>query len=1181
MDQSAIGSRCTANDVDGYVRFVGETDFSGGIWIGVELDLPVGKNDGSIQGKRYFSCGSEHGVFVRPVKVVLHKEADLSAGRAAASNEPPKTSALNSTAQTRIFGASQSQTRESPELQSLSVSTTSNIGQSFVTPYKVRDSGLPAKSNFTAGSQTVGRPGTVSRSSSSASIFRKPQAPSPQDRASPQTVAQKPHTIIRNSSFTRNGIEHDTKLLPITSRVSSVNTEPEKTLRSVEITDYPSLSQDSLPHVIADSGSLQAQSRLRSTDTSLADLYAKITSLEAQRNADVKRLSHLGGLEAEKQAWVTIRTKLRDKLQAQQMEIKTLKEQIKTLEVSLRDAIATEQNHNEDLETNSKEILEMAMLDREMAEEQRDQLLMELSQLKALNQELTLEIEIARESEAPEQADNTQNSGAVDTQALVLQNNRLRDALIQLKQITSHQDKDLLASNKQTEATKIANETLVLQLQESQNRLRDMESQVEDLRGQIDLSIGAQDMLEALTERNLSLGEQLEISKAEITDLQFLKELSDELDENRVLNQKELVNEIALRDSVIAEQTARIYASETSLSEYSYTIDKFRELVESLQGEIAQKELDGRSISTDTMELSTRAQDLLSQNVSLKMNEHKMALRRYEIEFRTSETHIALRHMDLLQPYLSACYETDKDSVETYIELLRISYIYKILRQVFMDEINLLELEDLDTFTRGAAALSDSRRLVSLILLEIDHSAPDNFSKLARARPAIVEVLTILQRLFHRIQNDGSNFSDWARSLVSAHAGIVDLRPQIHPLESLAGGDIASTLMSLLDHLDFAMNFKRRLDGLQTKHNGRPEMASISFTMISSSKMKDVRTLVNDMHESTRDLLSSRLATSEKLASTVLRLSHETDRFWQSVVSDCNPQASAETGSFAEPLSEKPSSISRAEEVLTSIQVIVASLNLEVKSQENFVQFAEIRAPWTVRGRSLQDSEDIDVLARERLKLAEKEVIELVKELRTKSKALEEEEIKSQSLVRRFDEQARESDEHRKLERNLSQFEVDKKTYEDAIEALTEQLEAMRARLKEDKRSSLVPLDHLADSVSSETALQQEIRILQATIKDLTLRLQESQHSQNSVKLSNLSRPLCNVPPLTKVSQTQELMKAFRQFSNGLHFVKFQTSDLSQSKWTAFREKNAYRHFSQEEQYAHLVGLGQDIIQGG
>lgn len=53
----------------GYVQFLGETQFAPGQWAGIVLDEPIGKNDGSVAGVRYFQCEALRGIFTRPSKL--------------------------------------------------------------------------------------------------------------------------------------------------------------------------------------------------------------------------------------------------------------------------------------------------------------------------------------------------------------------------------------------------------------------------------------------------------------------------------------------------------------------------------------------------------------------------------------------------------------------------------------------------------------------------------------------------------------------------------------------------------------------------------------------------------------------------------------------------------------------------------------------------------------------------------------------------------------------------------------------------------------------------------------------------------------------------------------------------------------------------------------------------------
>ena len=74
----AIGDRVRVQRCkSGTVKYVGETEFSTGLWIGVELDGPDGKHDGEVRDKRYFECRPRCGLFLRPAHVAkLGPDAD-------------------------------------------------------------------------------------------------------------------------------------------------------------------------------------------------------------------------------------------------------------------------------------------------------------------------------------------------------------------------------------------------------------------------------------------------------------------------------------------------------------------------------------------------------------------------------------------------------------------------------------------------------------------------------------------------------------------------------------------------------------------------------------------------------------------------------------------------------------------------------------------------------------------------------------------------------------------------------------------------------------------------------------------------------------------------------------------------------------------------------------------------
>eukprot|EP00949_MAST-11_sp_MAST-11-sp1_P004583 g4583.t1 len=53
----------------GTIRFLGQTSFAAGSWVGIELFAAVGRNNGTVKGVQYFSCKPLHGIFVRSSSV--------------------------------------------------------------------------------------------------------------------------------------------------------------------------------------------------------------------------------------------------------------------------------------------------------------------------------------------------------------------------------------------------------------------------------------------------------------------------------------------------------------------------------------------------------------------------------------------------------------------------------------------------------------------------------------------------------------------------------------------------------------------------------------------------------------------------------------------------------------------------------------------------------------------------------------------------------------------------------------------------------------------------------------------------------------------------------------------------------------------------------------------------------
>ncbi|XP_061751718.1 CAP-Gly domain-containing linker protein 3-like isoform X3 [Nerophis ophidion] len=140
----------------GIVQYNGKTSFAPGFWLGIVLDTPSGKNDGSVGGVRYFSCPPRHGVFAPPSRVQrIHGSVDCLSELSSSHLNRPFSGKIRRSSSTSSTIAAPKETRKR-----------SPVTRSRSNPHRQRWNTLSGSSHSVSGSTA----GTVSSSDSQARL---------------------------------------------------------------------------------------------------------------------------------------------------------------------------------------------------------------------------------------------------------------------------------------------------------------------------------------------------------------------------------------------------------------------------------------------------------------------------------------------------------------------------------------------------------------------------------------------------------------------------------------------------------------------------------------------------------------------------------------------------------------------------------------------------------------------------------------------------------------------------------------------------------------------------------------------------------------------------------------------------------------------------------------------------
>ncbi|XP_044285450.1 dynactin subunit 1 isoform X4 [Varanus komodoensis] len=531
----------------GTVAYVGATLFATGKWVGVILDEAKGKNDGTVQGRKYFSCDENRGIFVRQSQIQVFDD-----GADTTSPETPESSTSK---------VPKRDSSEGPKASKLPTRTASAAA---------------------ASSGAVGLSGSASASTGEMSS------------SEPSTPAQTP--------------------------------------LAAPVVPTPSLASPVAPPAVL--SPTKEEENLRGQ---VRDLEEKLETLKMKRNEDKAKLKELEKYKIQLeqvQEW-------KSKMQEQQAE---LQKRLKEAKKEAKEALEAKDHYVEEM-ADTADAIEMATLDKEMAEERAESLQQEVDSLKEKVEDLTMDLEILKHEIEEKGSDGAASSYHV--KQLEEQNARLKEALVRMRDLSASEKQEHVKLQKHMEKKNLELESLRQQKEKLQEELKQAERTTDELKEQVDAALGAEEMVETLTERNLDLEEKVRELRETVGDLEAMNEMNDELQENARETELELREHLDMATARVREAEKRVEAAQETVADYQQTIKKYRELTAHLQDV-------NRELMSQQEASAERQQQPPPEmfDFKIKFAETKAHAKAIEMELRQMEVQQANRHVSLLTAFM-------------------------------------------------------------------------------------------------------------------------------------------------------------------------------------------------------------------------------------------------------------------------------------------------------------------------------------------------------------------------------------------------------------------------------------------------------------------------------------------------------------------------------------------------
>ncbi|XP_078588244.1 dynactin subunit 1-like isoform X45 [Branchiostoma floridae x Branchiostoma japonicum] len=541
----------------GTVAYVGTTMFASGKWVGVVLDEKKGKNNGTVQGKKYFNCDDGYGIFVRQSQ--LNVLEDQSGGSASTPSTPSQE---EKSVSKRTPGARAPRPRST----------------AFETPRASRGSRENLETSKTANSDQ-------------------------------QTKKSKKSPTSSNLDETIKEMKESTPLsTPVSTPVGPTQAEMDE------------------------------------KDRNIGELTAKVKDLEEKLDTiKVKRLEDKGKLKEFEKSKIEIQKLLEFKSKMQEAK-NDLEKQLKEAKKEAKEALDAKEQFEEEMK-DVTETIEIATLDKEMAEEKCEAQQLEVDQLRERLEEAQTDLELLKNEIATSGTEGAATSFQV--KQMEEQNNRLRDALVKMRDLSQSEKQENQKLQKEIDKNNSQLKTLTQQKEKLSKEVEEAEATVDELKEQVDAALGAEEMVEHLTERNLQQEERIQELEEQVGDLEAMHEMDEEMQESARDNEIEMREEIDMANSKVREFQRKLEASQEMIADLQQTITKYRDLTTQLREK-------NEDLAEQTAELGKQEPTTPVETFDFKTKfaEVKAHAKQIDMELRKLEVQQANQHVNLLCAFM-------------------------------------------------------------------------------------------------------------------------------------------------------------------------------------------------------------------------------------------------------------------------------------------------------------------------------------------------------------------------------------------------------------------------------------------------------------------------------------------------------------------------------------------------